>query len=87
DLPTAFWHHWVQEMMAGRSSFSPYLHTVIVGGEKAEHRHLMNWMSNPETQSCRWINTYGPTETTVTATILTLTPLSLTPDDKHAPYL
>ncbi|PHM69304.1 Amino acid adenylation [Xenorhabdus kozodoii] len=72
DMPTAFWHQWVQEMMAGRSSFSPYLHTIIVGGEKAEHRHLMSWLSHPDTQTCRWINSYGPTETTVIATTLTL---------------
>ncbi|WP_143707518.1 non-ribosomal peptide synthetase, partial [Xenorhabdus ehlersii] len=72
DMPTAFWHHWVQEMMAGRSGFSPHLHTLIVGGEKAEYRHLISWLSHPETQSCRWINSYGPTETTVIATTLTL---------------
>ncbi|MBD2779983.1 amino acid adenylation domain-containing protein, partial [Xenorhabdus szentirmaii] len=72
DLPTAFWHHWVQETMAGRSGFSPHLRTLIVGGEKAEYRHLMSWLSNPETQSCRWINSYGPTETTVIATTLKL---------------
>ncbi|MBD2812049.1 amino acid adenylation domain-containing protein [Xenorhabdus sp. Vera] len=72
DMPTAFWHHWVQEMTEGRSGFSPYLHTIIVGGEKAEYRHLMNWLSSPETQSCRWINSYGPTETTVIATTLKL---------------
>ncbi|MDE9567361.1 AMP-binding protein, partial [Xenorhabdus bovienii] len=34
--------------------------------------HLMNWLSSPETQSCRWINSYGPTETTVIATTLKL---------------
>ncbi|WFQ79904.1 amino acid adenylation domain-containing protein [Xenorhabdus sp. SF857] len=73
DMPTAFWHHWVQEMMAGRSGFGQYLHTVIVGGEKAELRHLLSWQSIPDTQSCRWINSYGPTETTVIATTLTLT--------------
>ncbi|MDX7998150.1 amino acid adenylation domain-containing protein, partial [Xenorhabdus sp. Reich] len=72
DMPTAFWHQWVQEMTAGRSGFSPDLHTIIVGGEKAEYRHLINWLSSPETQSCRWINSYGPTETTVIATTLKL---------------
>ncbi|MEQ1977669.1 amino acid adenylation domain-containing protein, partial [Xenorhabdus sp. SGI240] len=72
DMPTAFWHLWVQEMMAGRSGFSPSLHTLIVGGEKAEYRHLINWLSHQDTQSCRWINSYGPTETTVIATTLTL---------------
>ncbi len=70
DMPTAFWHQWVQEMMAERSGFGKYLHTVIVGGEKAELRHLQNWQSMPATQSCRWINSYGPTETTVIATTL-----------------
>ncbi|WP_340615913.1 amino acid adenylation domain-containing protein [Xenorhabdus entomophaga] len=80
DMPTAFWHHWVQEMLAGRSGFSPYLHTIIVGGEKAEHRHLTGWLSSPETQSCRWINSYGPTETTVIATTLTI-------DNPHSPHV
>ncbi|PHM70060.1 non-ribosomal peptide synthetase [Xenorhabdus kozodoii] len=80
DMPTAFWHYWVQEMMAGRSGFSPYLHTIIVGGEKAEYRHLMSWLSHPETQGCRWINSYGPTETTVIATTLKL-------DNQNPPHL
>ncbi|CAM3667937.1 non-ribosomal peptide synthetase [Xenorhabdus thuongxuanensis] len=85
DMPTAFWHHWAQEMMAGRSGFSPYLHTIIVGGEKAEHRHLMNWLSHSETQSCRWINSYGPTETTVIATTLTVDKLTI--DNTQFPYI
>ncbi|WP_262946717.1 amino acid adenylation domain-containing protein, partial [Xenorhabdus indica] len=72
DLPTAFWHLWVQEMAAGRCGFSPSLRLVIVGGEKAELRHFMTWQSLPETRSCRWINSYGPTETTVIATVLKL---------------
>ncbi|PHM33529.1 non-ribosomal peptide synthetase [Xenorhabdus innexi] len=78
DLPTAFWHLWVQEMAAGRCGFSPYLRLVIVGGEKAELRHFMTWQSMPETHSCQWINSYGPTETTVIATVLKL--------DSHIPY-
>ncbi|MBI6550804.1 non-ribosomal peptide synthetase, partial [Xenorhabdus lircayensis] len=72
DLPTAFWHLWVQEMAAGRCGFSPSLRLVIVGGEKAELRHFNTWQSLPETQSCQWINSYGPTETTVIATVLKL---------------
>ncbi|WP_186435624.1 non-ribosomal peptide synthetase, partial [Xenorhabdus innexi] len=69
DLPTAFWHLWVQEMAAGRCGFSPTLRLVLVGGEKAERRHFNSWLALPETQSCRWINSYGPTETTVNATM------------------
>ncbi|PHM73776.1 non-ribosomal peptide synthetase [Xenorhabdus kozodoii] len=70
NIPTAFWHHWAQEMKAGRIGFSPYLRTVIVGGDKVEHRHLVDWLSCPETQSCRWFNAYGPTEITITATAM-----------------
>ncbi len=70
NIPTAFWHHWVQEIVAGRIGFSPCLHTVIVGGDKVERRYLIDWLSCPETHSCRWFNAYGPTEITVTATAL-----------------
>ncbi|CAM3324100.1 non-ribosomal peptide synthetase [Xenorhabdus nematophila] len=70
NIPTAFWNHWVQEIVAGHGGFSPHLHTVIVGGDKVEQRYLADWLSCPETQSCRWFNAYGPTEITVTATAL-----------------
>ncbi|NHB98736.1 non-ribosomal peptide synthetase, partial [Photorhabdus stackebrandtii] len=72
DLPTAFWHQWVQEMKAGRCDISHSLRSITVGGEKAEYRHLIDWQSMPETQHCRWIDTYGPTETTVITTSLAL---------------
>ncbi|WP_145956931.1 non-ribosomal peptide synthetase, partial [Xenorhabdus miraniensis] len=72
DLPTAFWHQWVQEMKAGRCDFSSSLRSITVGGEKAESRHLIDWQSMPETQHCRWIDTYGPTETTVITTAMAL---------------
>ncbi|PHM46098.1 Amino acid adenylation [Xenorhabdus mauleonii] len=77
NVPTAFWNHWVEEVMVGHRGFSPYLHTVIVGGDKIEQRYLADWLSCPETQSCRWFNAYGPTEITVTATALQI-------DGKHA---
>ncbi|OTA21090.1 Amino acid adenylation [Xenorhabdus beddingii] len=72
NIPTAFWHHWVQEMMAGHMGFSPTLRTVIVGGDKVEQRYLMDWLSCPETHACCWINGYGPTEVTVTATMMVI---------------
>ncbi|PHM46101.1 Amino acid adenylation [Xenorhabdus mauleonii] len=70
NIPTAFWHHWVQEMKSGSCGFSPCLRTVIVGGDKVERRYLTDWLSLPETHSCRWFNAYGPTEITVTASTL-----------------
>ncbi|MDC9588815.1 amino acid adenylation domain-containing protein [Xenorhabdus sp. XENO-10] len=92
NIPTAFWHHWVQEMRAGRSGFSPYLRTVIVGGDKVEPRYLMDWLSCPEIQSCRWINAYGPTEITVTASTMMvdrniMVDKNMMVDNKHLPSI
>ncbi|PHM26381.1 non-ribosomal peptide synthetase [Xenorhabdus ehlersii] len=86
NIPTAFWHHWAQEMKARRVGFSPYIRTVIVGGDKVEHRYLMDWLSYPETQSCRWFNAYGPTEITITATAM-LIDKAMVIDNKHIPSI
>ncbi|RSZ55127.1 amino acid adenylation domain-containing protein, partial [Massilia atriviolacea] len=66
DLPTAFWHQWA----AGNIAVGQALRLVIVGGEKAELRHLRHWMAAPCTAGVRWINTYGPTEATIYATAI-----------------
>ncbi|WP_340608444.1 amino acid adenylation domain-containing protein [Xenorhabdus bharatensis] len=72
DLPTAFWHQWGQEIKAGHSEFSPTLRSITIGGEKADRHYLSDWLSLPETEHCRLIDTYGPTETTVIATSMRL---------------
>ncbi|WP_420714784.1 amino acid adenylation domain-containing protein, partial [Roseateles sp. SL47] len=69
DLPTSFWHLWSGEIRLGRSLPWDALRLVIVGGEKAELRHLQDWAAARKTQHIRWINTYGPTEATVYATV------------------
>ncbi|WP_340615160.1 amino acid adenylation domain-containing protein [Xenorhabdus thailandensis] len=84
NIPTAFWHHWVQEIKSGHIGFSPYIRTVIVGGDKVEYRYLVDWLSCPETQSCRWFNAYGPTEITITATAMLIDKEMVT-DNKHIP--
>ncbi len=63
DLPTAFWHQWVQN-----KPVAPSLRLIVAGGEKAECRHLAAWLAEPGLRNCRWLNTYGPTETTVSTT-------------------
>ena len=70
DLPTAFWHQWVQELQIGRSRAAATLRLIIAGGEKTEHRHLAAWLAHPDVRACRWLNTYGPTETTVSVTAM-----------------
>ncbi|MBV6325445.1 non-ribosomal peptide synthetase [Duganella violaceipulchra] len=68
DLPTAFWHQWMLESQAGLAPPSAALRLVIIGGEKAERRHLDSWLACARLRRCELLNTYGPTETTVYAT-------------------
>jgi aspartate racemase len=69
DLPTAFWHEWVHELLRSRDLLPAALRLVVVGGEKASGQALYHWRSITGGR-VRWLNTYGPTETTVTATCL-----------------
>ena len=67
DLPTAYWHAWV-EGMTGRGEGPPEsLRLVVVGGEKAQASAFARWRELVGDR-IRWINTYGPTEATVIAT-------------------
>lgn len=70
DLPTAFWSLWAGEVGEGRSMPYAPLRLVIVGGEKAEQRHLRAWSGAAGMPDVRWINTYGPTETTIYTTAI-----------------
>ncbi|WP_323145155.1 non-ribosomal peptide synthetase, partial [Massilia phyllosphaerae] len=65
DLPTAFWHEWVQTRES--RDLLPDLRLTIVGGEKAELRHLQSWFADRHRHNSQWLNAYGPTETTACA--------------------
>lgn len=65
DLPTAFWHTWVQELAILKLSIPESLRMVIVGGDKALPERYAAWQ---KMVPVRWLNTYGPTETTIIAT-------------------
>jgi amino acid adenylation domain-containing protein len=73
DLPTAFWHRWVQVLVHPQGDASdirrwPALRLVVVGGEKAEPALLATWRGLLAMRDTVWLNTYGPTEATVYAT-------------------
>ena len=70
ELPTAFWQHWAQQPAQESDAEKDRLRLVVVGGEKAERRHLDRWRESTCGQNCRWLNTYGPTEATVYAVAL-----------------
>jgi amino acid adenylation domain-containing protein len=64
DLPTAFWHELVHHLGEGQVAMPPSVRTVIIGGEAAHPRRLVDW-SALDTGAVRLINTYGCTETTL----------------------
>ena len=68
DLPTAYWHVWVQELARHPLPLPACLRLVIIGGEKAEPERWRQWQAHVG-NTVRLSNTYGPTETTVTATL------------------
>ncbi len=68
NLPTAFWHAWLNELEKTQQSLPSTLRLVVVGGEKAGRQPLTRWHRLVGT-NIRWINTYGPTEATVTTTV------------------
>ncbi|MFS0516530.1 amino acid adenylation domain-containing protein [Nostoc sp. UIC 10607] len=77
DLPTAYWHLIVNELVTGQIKLPQSLRLVIIGGERALPEQVRMWLkfvgNFPEL-----INSYGPTEITVAATICTLSNLSAT---------
>ncbi len=67
DLPTAYWHQWVQELARAGMALPDSLRLLVVGGEKVEPARYDAWrkLAGPDVI---WLNTYGPTETTIIAT-------------------
>jgi amino acid adenylation domain-containing protein len=72
ELPTAFWHQWVDDGEDGPDPEA--LRLIVVGGEKAERRRLETWRRSSVGRRCNWLNSYGPTEATVYSTALLIEP-------------
>ena len=68
DLPTAFWHQWVQHLAQTSGDLPSCLRLVVVGGEKASSVHYNTWLGVVGDR-VRWLNSYGPTEGTIVATV------------------
>ena len=67
NLPAPFWHGWVRELVATRSSVPPCLRLVVVGSERVSLESYDLWQ---QLQSgVRLINAYGTSETTITSTL------------------
>ena len=78
DLPTAYWHQWVNELEEQDKTVPSTLKLVILGGDKAAADQVSKWMRLGGNR-VRLLNTYGPTETTIISTAY-----EATEDDKNA---
>jgi len=64
DLPTAYWHEWVHELLLTRKKVPSEIRMVIIGGEKCIKERYENWLEVVGSR-VKLVNTYGPTEATV----------------------
>lgn len=69
-LATAYWHEWVDLMIAHRETVPSKLRLLIATGEKVSVEHFRRWNSICPHQ-VQWSNAYGPTEATVSSTVFT----------------
>tara|TARA_R110002049_G_scaffold72490_2_gene187120 strand:+ start:140363 stop:142999 length:2637 start_codon:yes stop_codon:yes gene_type:complete len=67
-LATAYWHQWVDLMVASDEQVPPSIRLMIVTGEKVSVEHYRRWQSICD-HNVLWCNAYGPTEATVSATV------------------
>ncbi|MBE3015230.1 amino acid adenylation domain-containing protein [Microbispora sp. NEAU-D428] len=69
DLPTAYWHHLVDQIES--IAWPPELRLVILGGEQVHEAAVTRWRERFGDR-VRLVNTYGPTEATIIATLAEL---------------
>ncbi len=72
DLPTAFWHLIVAELVADPELQIPdSVRSIIFGGEAVNGERVRQWQKRfaGQSQQIQLINAYGPTETTVDAIV------------------
>lgn len=67
NVPTAFWHDWVHELVTTGRPFDLPIRLVIIAGEQMRPDLAWQW-TNVVPRRVSLVNTYGPTETTVKAT-------------------
>jgi aspartate racemase len=68
NLPSAYWHQWVDELDRLANPLPAPLRLLIVGNEKVSLDRFKRWHGHVGSK-VRWLNAYGPTEAIVTATL------------------
>jgi amino acid adenylation domain-containing protein len=67
DLPTTYWHAWVDDLCDLGVAIPETIRVVVVGGDRALVDSYRRWLTIGGDR-VRWFNTYGPTEASVIAT-------------------
>ncbi len=73
DLPTAYWHSWVQAAAGAAAPPDLAVRMVLVGGEAMSPEAARLWASTPLAGAIL-LNGYGPTEALVTTSLQVVTP-------------
>jgi len=70
-IATAYWHEWVDLMVASEDQIPASLRLMVVTGEKVSTTHYQNWKTLCKLSGLDvlWCNAYGPTEATVSASV------------------
>lgn len=70
-IATAYWHEWVDLMIASNDHIPESLRLMVVTGEKVSTKHYQHWktLCKKTNQQVLWCNAYGPTEATVSASV------------------
>ncbi|MCT2582333.1 amino acid adenylation domain-containing protein [Actinophytocola gossypii] len=69
SLPSAYWHLWVDDLVAGAVRLPPSLRTVFIGGDKILVEKLAAWYEVPGAERINWVSDYGPTETSISVAL------------------
>ncbi len=67
-IAAAYWHQWVDLMVASKERVPESLRLIIPTGEKVSVEHYRRWQSLCD-HDVLFCNAYGPTEATVTSTV------------------
>lgn len=70
-IATAYWHEWVDLMIASKDEIPASLRLMVVTGEKVSTTHYQHWKTLCKLSQLEvlWCNAYGPTEATVSASV------------------
>ncbi len=68
NLPSPYWHEWVDELPRLAEALPPSVRLVVTGSQAPSPERLSRWRERVGAH-VRWLNAYGPTEATITSTV------------------